>query len=85
MEIYKPIRNYLESYEISNFGNVKNIRTKKILKPLVKNKREYIKLYKNQIGEEKNIDELVCSTFYSHYNGEYIQITYFLLVLLKIK
>ena len=34
MEIYKIIKKF-ENYEISNFGNVKNIKTGRILKPVI--------------------------------------------------
>jgi hypothetical protein len=32
MEIYKPIKNFEDTYYISNLGNVKSIKTNKILK-----------------------------------------------------
>jgi hypothetical protein len=33
MEIYKPVKGYEKEYEVSNIGNVRSIRSGKILKP----------------------------------------------------
>ena len=34
LEIYKKIKNF-DIYEVSNYGNIKNIKTQNILKPYV--------------------------------------------------
>lgn len=36
-EIWKPILNYENHYEVSNFGKVRNIKTKKLLSPFKNN------------------------------------------------
>jgi len=54
MEIYKNILEY-PNYEISNFGNCRNIKTQRIIKPL-KNKRGYYTYslsYINEDGKKK--------------------------------
>lgn len=64
-EIWKPIENY--NYEISNFGNVRNIKTKKYLKKYIHQGREYIS-FRIKDGEKKrfNVARLVCIAFHEN-------------------
>ena len=59
-EEYKISKDF-ENYSISNFGNVKNNKTGKILKPGINNRGYYhIDLYKNGKRFTKKIHKLVC-------------------------
>ena len=40
-EIWKPIKNYETFYEVSNIGNIRNIKTNKLLKPSLNHKGYY--------------------------------------------
>lgn len=61
-EIWKDINGFVGKYQISNLGNVKNVKTGRILKSL---KGEYLKvvLSKNNIKTTKYIHRLVAETF----------------------
>ncbi len=62
-EVYKPIEGY-ENYEISNFGNLKNIKTNTMKLPsLDTHGYKIIMLYKNNKGLKKYIHRLVGQTF----------------------
>lgn len=63
MEEYKPILDY-PNYEVSNFGNVRIIKTGKILKPWL-NKTSYlmVRLSKNNQPVNKTIHRLVALAF----------------------
>lgn len=64
MEIWKDIKGYENIYQVSNFGNVKNTRTNRIIKSK-KNSKGYmlVGLYKD--GERKNfyVHRLVAIAF----------------------
>lgn len=64
MEIWKPIKNFENLYEISNLGKVKSLRGNKLLKPIY-NKRNgyrYVRLY-NKSENFYYIHQLVAETF----------------------
>jgi len=81
-EIWKPIKNYENYYEISNFGRVKScirntktwkIRKESILKP---HKSEYIqvKLTKNGKSKMPLLHRLVAEAFINNPNPEYYNV-----------
>lgn len=47
-EVYKPINNYPQ-YEVSNFGNVRNIRSKDDIKILIDGEYYYENIYYGQV------------------------------------
>ena len=53
-EIWKPIKNYETFYEVSNIGNIRNIKTNKLLKPSL-NHKGYYKVCLCNSKEQKNI------------------------------
>jgi hypothetical protein len=62
MEEYRIINNF-ENYEVSNLGNVRNIKTKKILKTDIKNGYKYITLMKDLKNCKNYNHRLVALTF----------------------
>jgi hypothetical protein len=63
VEEYKIIKGF-ENYEVSNFGNVKNIKTGKILKPVINGRGYYhVTLYKDCKKFTKRIHKLVATAF----------------------
>ena len=69
METWKTIKDFLD-YEVSDLGNIRNIKTQKILKPykcyyLKKPGYEKynVKLFKNKKGHDKSIHQLVARAF----------------------
>ena len=63
MEEYKTIEGFI-NYEVSNYGNVRNIKTKRVLKPnLEKGGYQYVNLYMNKIITLKKNHRLVAETF----------------------
>lgn len=61
-EIWKPIKNY--NYEVSNLGNVRNIKTKRVLKPEYSNKGyACVQLIKNHKIKKFRIHRLVAKLF----------------------
>jgi len=62
-EEYKTIRDY-DNYVVSNFGNVKNTKTNKFLKPQVDMHGYYtVDLYNNNKRKHKKIHRLVIEAF----------------------
>ena len=63
-EIFMPIKDYEDTYAVSNLGRVKNIKTGKILKP-TKETGGYMKvtLYKNGKAKYHRVHRLVISAF----------------------
>ena len=63
MEVYKTIKGY-SKYEVSNFGNVRNCKTHRILTPK-RNSTGYmlVNLYKDYESKSFTIHKLVCETF----------------------
>ena len=47
VEMWKPIKGYENIYEVSNFGNVKNIKTNYLLKPIDSHGYKYVHLCDN--------------------------------------
>ncbi len=70
MEFYKIIENH-ENYEISNFGNVRNTKTGRILKPSLNTKGyKMIKLHRDGISTSADIHRLVGIAFIENPNGK---------------
>ena len=69
MEVYKKIKDYELLYLVSNFGNVKSIKTQKILKPSI-DKKGYLRVYlsKKSIQKTIRIHILVAQSFLNHKN-----------------
>ena len=62
-ENWKSINEY-ENYEISDHGNIKNIKTNKMLSPNIRSTGYYfIELYDNKIRRTKAIHRLVAEAF----------------------
>ena len=63
LTVWLPIEGY-ENYEVSICGQVRNIKTKRILKQNICNAGYYIiKLYKNNYAKNYKVHRLVCKTF----------------------
>jgi len=64
-EIWTPIYNYEDYFEVSNFGRIKSIKTKKILKTSkCKKGYENIRLYINKDNfKSHKVHRLVLSSF----------------------
>jgi hypothetical protein len=68
MEEYKIIKNY-ENYEISNYGNLRNVKTKKILKTWECNGYEYCRIINNDGYKKITIHRLVALSFLENPNN----------------
>lgn len=69
MEIYKQIQEFA-NYEISNFGNVRNIKTKRVLKQRIAKRGYYqLNLFRNNKSYSVKIHRLVAIT---HINNPYM-------------
>lgn len=70
VEIWKDVINYENLYQISNYGNVKNKKSNKILKSC-KNKTGYLEIYlsKNNIQKTIKIHRLVALHFIENFNN----------------
>lgn len=71
-EVWKPVKDYEELYEVSSLGNVRSItRYKKILKPGLVRGYPHITLYnsKNKKNKNYNIHRLVAETFIDNPNN----------------
>jgi hypothetical protein len=63
IEQYKIIKDF-PTYEVSNFGNIKNKKTGRILKPQIDTHGYYkVNLYKDRISFNKKIHQLVAEAF----------------------
>jgi len=62
MEEYKIIKGY-ENYSVSNFGNVKNNKTDRILSQKIDKGYKRIQLYKDGISKDFRVHRLVCNAF----------------------
>lgn len=60
-EIWKPISNL--NYEISNLGNIRNIKNKNNIKKYVHQGREYVKIRINGKPKNLSVARLVCKAF----------------------
>ena len=68
--VWLPIKNY-ENYEVSICGMVRNVNTKRILKPSVSNVGYYyVNLYKNIKVKKHTIHRLVGKTFIPNINND---------------
>ena len=65
IEIFLPIKGYEGLYEVSTLGNVRNARSKRVLKPRPNEKSGYllVALYKNGIAKGHSIHRLVAERF----------------------
>lgn len=64
-ETWKTIKGFPD-YEVSTYGNVRNIKTKKILKPFIENKQKpylRVELFNNGKGNKLYIHVLVSKAF----------------------
>jgi hypothetical protein len=79
MEVWKPVKDYENYYEVSNLGRVKGlereilkggknkfIKIELILKPSVTSKYLAVSLLKNKIKKTKRIHQLVAESFLNH-------------------
>jgi len=73
LEIWKPIKDYEGEYEVSNFGNVKSLKSNIILKPRV-NQGGYRRVILCKNGKVKNIgiNRLVAKAFLEDWNEKLI-------------
>lgn len=63
MEIWKPLRNF-PSYDVSNKGRIRNIRTQRILKPTINEKGYYqVCLRKNDKQYSVRVHRIIAETF----------------------
>jgi hypothetical protein len=64
IEIWKDIKNYEGLYQIPNFGNVKNVRTLRILKPII-NTQGYkiVNLWRDGKNKTVKVHRLIAITF----------------------
>ena len=70
-ELWKPICGYENSYEVSNFGNVRNLETKRILKPQTRNHGYLgVWLYAEKKGKQFSIHRLVAEAFCERCEGQ---------------
>ena len=60
--IWMSIKDY-DKYEISICGSVRNVHTKRILIPMIRNGYYHINLYKNKTFKHYNIHRLVANAF----------------------
>ena len=64
-EQFKPIKDFEGLYEVSNLGQVKNVKTNRILKPTINCQTGYknVSLWKNNKGTNKTIHRLISMAF----------------------
>lgn len=67
-EVFKPIEGF-EDYEISNYGRVKSLKSKRILKPSNTNMYSKVSLWKNGKGYFKLVHRLVARAFIPNQNN----------------
>lgn len=69
-EIWKDIPNYEGLYQVSNYGNIKGLKSQKILTPKKRNDGYFnIQLYKNNKRKKFFIHRLVAETFLENPNN----------------
>lgn len=62
-EIWKDVIDFESTYEVSSFGNVRNKKTNRILKPTKHNGYFYLHLYKNNKSKTVMVHRLVANAF----------------------
>ncbi len=62
--IWMPIKGY-DNYQISICGSVRNVKTKKILIPMIRNSYYHVNLYKNKVMKHYNIHRFSSKCIYS--------------------
>lgn len=63
-EVWTDIKDYEGLYQVSNHGNVKNVKTNKLLKPFsAPNGYNKVKLYKNKTTKIFSLHRLVANAF----------------------
>ena len=62
-KIWKDIKDYEKYYEVSNAGEIRSKKTKKILKSSLRNGYQSVSLSKENIKKTINIHKVVCETF----------------------
>lgn len=70
IEVWKDIKGYEGLYKISNFGNVKSLKTNANIKPSKGRKYVGVNLYKNGIAKTKSIHRLVAEHFIPNPNNK---------------
>lgn len=70
-EIWKNIKEFENIYQISNYGNIRNIKKHKLMKPFISKKTGYyqIDLCKNGCKKRYSIHRLVAETFILNSNN----------------
>lgn len=69
-EVWRPCPDYENNYEVSNFGNVRNKKTLRLLKLYLNNKKYLeVRLFKSGKETSKIIHRLVGKAFLSNLNG----------------
>lgn len=63
IEIWRDIKDYEGLYEISNYGDVRNVQTGHVLSPGISQGYYYVALYKNQMRKNKQVNRLVAEAF----------------------
>lgn len=63
IEIWREVTAYEDLYEVSDIGNVRNVRTGHILSPGVSQGYHYVALYKDGIRRNKQVHRLVAEAF----------------------
>ena len=69
-EFWKPVKGFPD-YEASNFGKIRNINTKHVLKEYVSNSGYYeVSVYLNGKAYPKTVHRLIAQTFMSQYDDQ---------------
>lgn len=69
MEIWKDITGYEGIYQVSNLGNIRNNKSKKILKDRFRKDYKCVVLYKNKIGKCFSVHRIVAIEFLENLNN----------------
>ena len=69
----QPIKNYENLYLINKNGEIQSIKSNQILQVKISNYKVYVRLYKDGICTNRNVDDLVLEHFQHNYNGQFIK------------